>query len=349
MDKNLDIKILGYSNTPHLSLEGFDIINVKRGKRLFEKFFLFLFRGIAFSWLFQKKQLNPEVLVYYGSSLRILVPLWIYSRAKGIKLVVDIVEWYDYSHLPFGKYGPMAWDVHVSMTFMIPKCDGVIAISTLLEKYYQNKGLPTVRVPILFDKDIASQNQLSEIKLNPNFLNLVYAGFPGKKDLIFNVIDAIRLINSDKKKIEFHILGMNGKELEMTYGKYPGNSVKTYGKQPRSFVNNFLRSADFSVLFRPSKRYAMAGFPTKFVESLSMGLPVLANISSDLGMYLEEGFNGLIAKDHQVDSIILTLKRALELDRESYEKMKVNARASAEIHFNYRNFTKKFSDFFLEI
>ncbi len=346
LEKNFEVKILGYSNTPHLNLEGFDIHNVKRGKRYLEKLFLYIFRGIAFCWLLQKMKKNPETLVYYGSSLRILVPLWIYSRIKGIKLVVDTVEWYDYSHLPFGKYGPMAWDVHIAMTMMIPKCDGVIAISRLLKKYYQNKGLPTVRVPILFDKDITPQNQHSEIKLNPDFLNLVYAGFPGKKDFIFNVIDAVRTINKDEKKIEFHILGMNDSELESMYGKHPGDSVKTYGKRPRTFVNNFLSSADYSVLFRPTKRYAMAGFPTKFVESLSMGLPVLANLTSDLEMYLKDGYNGLIAEDHQVESIISTLYRALEIDKESYRNMKANARISAETYFDYHNFSKKFSGFF---
>ncbi len=41
----------------------------------------------------------------------------------------------------------------------------------------------------------------------------------------------------------------------------------------------------------------MAGFPTKFVESLGAGCPVITNYTSDLDLYLKNGFNGFVVKD----------------------------------------------------
>jgi hypothetical protein len=69
------------------------------------------------------------------------------------------------------------------------------------------------------------------------------------------------------------------------------------GRIPRPQVLEELSKADFTVLMRSEEqRYAKAGFPTKFVESLATATPVIANSTSDLGMYLKDGENGYVVK-----------------------------------------------------
>ena len=64
-----------------------------------------LLRGInTLALLKENTQNYPELIVYYGNSSRFLFPLLSFARRKKIKLLVDVAEWYDYSHLPFGKY-----------------------------------------------------------------------------------------------------------------------------------------------------------------------------------------------------------------------------------------------------
>jgi glycosyltransferase involved in cell wall biosynthesis len=114
----------------------------------------------------------------------------------------------------------------------------------------------------------------------------------------------------------------------------------------REKVKGFLRGADFSVLYRPIERYAMAGFPTKFVESFSNGLPVLANLTSDLQWYLIDGFNGFISNGYSVESIEITIEKALKSRKEDRIKMKENAKNSAKQYFATNNFSSKFQSFF---
>jgi glycosyltransferase involved in cell wall biosynthesis len=101
--------------------------------------------------------------------------------------------------------------------------------------------------------------------------------------------------------IDIRIIGINKNQLVNTCGVSQqvldklGNSLKAVGRIPRDGVLKNLEEADFTVLMRsPDQRYAKAGFPTKVVESLSSGTPVICNITSDLGDYIRDGENGIV-------------------------------------------------------
>jgi len=345
LNENLSITLLGFSNSKISSFEGFKILNTAKGYSLFSRIINYTLRGIKFINILRKEKTTPEILIYYGSSSRILLPLMILCKIKRIKLVVDVVEWYEYSHLPLGKWGPLALDVHLAMKYLIPKTKGVIAISTFLEDYYKPK-LSTIRIPILIDKSEFDSNKVTPIDFNKNYLHLVYAGYAGKKDLIYHVIDAVQCINKESKKIEFHILGMTIEEIEKVKGCAVGESIKAYGKLSRREVSSFLGGADFSVLFRPIERFSKAGFPTKFVESLSNSLPVLGNLTSDLKFYLKDSFNGMIVENTEVNSIIRALEKALALTQSQKAVMKKNAQITAFDNFDYKKYSEIFKEFF---
>ena len=97
---------------------------------------------------------------------------------------------------------------------------------------------------------------------------------------------------------------------------------------------------------RPSdERYAKAGFPTKVVESLSLGTPMLCNLSSDLAMYLTDGENSIIIEDCSADACCSALRRILALSREQMNSMRLSARKTAEDAFDWRKYKEEVSMF----
>lgn len=60
------------------------------------------------------------------------------------------------------------------------------------------------------------------------------------------------------------------------------NKIIFWGKQLHKDSLNILKSADYSIFIREKSRLTMAGFPTKFVESVSCGVPVITSDTSDL-------------------------------------------------------------------
>jgi glycosyltransferase involved in cell wall biosynthesis len=99
---------------------------------------------------------------------------------------------------------------------------------------------------------------------------------------------------------------------------------------------------DFFDFLRPTKKYAMAGFPTKFVESLGAGCPVITNYTSDLDLYLKNGFNGFVVKDLNIESILEIFNTLDSLSFDKLDEMKKNAYQTAEKHFHFSNFENQF-------
>jgi glycosyltransferase involved in cell wall biosynthesis len=346
---NFNMTIIGYSDIPRMQQDKLSIINVKRGNSYFGKLFYFLFRSFFIIELLKKCSCKGDIVIYYGTSTRILLPLYLYCKIKKRPLVVDVVEWYDYNNLKFGRYGPLAIDVHFCLTWLIPKCDGIIAISSYLENYYNKIGKRTVKIPILVDT-LENYNVATTVPdFNRNNLNLIYAGFSKKKDFVLNVIDAVEKVNNEGFKVRFHLLGPTLSQLRSQSLIDLSDAIVCHGKIPQEQVPYYLERADFSVLLRPNKRYAHAGFPTKFVESLNAGLPVIANYTSDLDLYLKDGINGFVIEDCSVSALMDKLKYIISLDRNRFQQLRINARQTAIENFDYRLYSDKFDEFLSNI
>lgn len=342
--------IIGYGESKEIIYDGITIKNVKKGKGLIQKLFYFVFRGFFVSKLLSKELIQPGILIYYGCSFRFLFPLRRYALKKKIKIICDIAEWYNPSHLPAGgKLSPLSLDVSLGLKYSVPKCDGVIAISTFLENYFISQNVKTIRIPVLVDTIKLEKTAFNIESFNEKYINLIYAGFPGKKDLIWNVIEAVEKLSQEKINIRLHILGPTLDELGIKSVNHLVSSIICYGRINQEIVPEYLKQADFSILIRPDQRYAQAGFPTKFVESLNAGLPVIANLTSDLSYYLKEGYNGFIVKDCSANSIMEVLKKVVVLNKSKIKIMKSNSVLTAEENFDYRLFSGRFSKFFNEI
>lgn len=57
----------------------------------------------------------------------------------------------------------------------------------------------------------------------------------------------------------------------------------------QDLIPAYYKKADFMVLLRETNRKSMAGFPTKFAESMTVGVPVITNATSDLAKHVING------------------------------------------------------------
>jgi glycosyltransferase involved in cell wall biosynthesis len=327
---------------------GFEYINIgKANANIFSRAFYYFFGGYIMRRILACKKI--DLIILYGGSTRYLIPLKTFAKKHGIKLILDLVEWYDYSHLPLGKWGPFALDVHYSMTRLAPTCDGIIAISSFLENYYTSAGCKVIRIPSLIDNSDSRFMQNGPKVREDDYLNIVYAGFPGKKDLIQVVVTSIQQLNEEGYKIKLHIIGPAKSEFEKICSDVilnPAASyIKFYGRVDQALVPKLLSNCDFSILVRPDFRYANAGFPTKFVESLASGVPVITNLTSDIGLYLKNGEQGFVLNDCSQDSVLSILRYAYTLDTKSLLYMKKVAKETAAEKFHFSNYSKAVSLF----
>lgn len=289
------------------------------------------------------KALNLEIdaIIIYNPDLYWSRTMLNYCIRNNIKLISDITEWYDNNELYFFQWFPN-W---LNMTWLQHKIKNKIVISNYLNSYYSESN--NVVIPPLCDLNEKKwKSSVEDMRIKPfNGITLIYAGNPGKKDLVHTVINAVNSLASEGEKIRFLILGIS---KEAYYNKYNKkllsnklvDNIIFLGRVSQELVPAYYKYSDFMVLLREPTRKNMAGFPTKFAESITAGVPVIANSTSDLCKYIKSGKNGFLARGCDYNSIVETLKVMLHtLDKTKLSEIKNETRTmiSSFDYMNYRN------------
>lgn len=275
-----------------------------------------------------------------------------YSKKHGSKIIVNAVEWYDQESTRFkGVRGKINLIKNrLALMCIHKKMGNILAISSLLDNYYKNRGCNTITIPTIVDlSEYASVLNISSNESDK--LCVAYAGSPGRKDYIANAIRAIELLTeAERAKAELHFYGPEIKALydlgltEEFLSTYKEN-IFCHGRIPYAEVKEKIAAADFTVLLRPNKRYANAGFPTKVGESMACGTPVIANITSDLGKYIIDGKTGIVCANESPEACAEAFRRALAMTAEEKTAMRRAAYEMANTAFDYRAYVDKMSEF----
>ncbi len=263
-----------------------------------------------------------------------------YTKKNSIPLLHDSVEWYSPEQFSIGRFHPTYIAKDRWNRKHIDESVRVIAISSYLEKHFKSKGIITTRIPVIMDVN----RMVCDKRIDPQKVVFLYAGSPGKKDYLDVVVKSFASIQSNVS-YECRLIGITKEQLVTLCGVDPvyieklGDKLCCMGRIPRTQVLEELSKADFTILMRSEKqRYAKAGFPTKFVESLATATPVIANVTSDLEMYLKNNENGYIVPDETSYALSKVLLNAMTLSYERRCKMQKTARQTAEEYFDYKQY-----------
>ncbi|PQJ21098.1 glycosyltransferase [Tenacibaculum sp. SG-28] len=147
------------------------------------------------------------------------------------------------------------------------------------------------------------------------------------KDKIDYLVDAfIEVHRKGITNFKFIILGITKEEYEENFKGVKDlniTNIEFLGKKSHTEVLNALKGADFSIFYRPKNIVTKAGFPTKFVESISCGTPVITNKSSNLSDYFDKyNFLGILIDDFGKNKLTETLINVLEMNKTDIVKLK---------------------------
>lgn len=297
--------------------------------------------------------LNPKpiAIILYSGDMPYLIRLMPWCKNHCIPLIYEASEWYDPRNMPGGRYGPYRINFEITMRYLVPRVRNVITISSYLYNHYKQLGCETICIPPTIDI-IHFQNFMKEH--NGSLIKIGYTGTPAKnKDLFNNFLEAFYQIDPMGERFQFNVAGQTDSEI-LNYPAMKTRGIKklpmvirNIGKVSHSDAIKLIGNSDFSILLRYPKRYAQAGFPTKVVESMVMGTPVICNLTSDLYKYIQDGISGIVCNDHHVESLINALHRVKKLSSQEISNMSANARKIAEDSFDYRSYVSALDGFIL--
>lgn len=242
----------------------------------------FLFRGHkTMSWI--KNSDKFDLIIAYNPPAIFAARLQKYGQRNGVKTALDSTEWYQSTHLPGGRFGLAALENYFRMRVIYPRFQNIICISRFLSKYFAGRNI--VQIPPLVSQKINHRRTRKPGKT----INLVYAGSPGQKDDLLPVIRALPGLNKQGGiKTHLTVAGVDWSTLtrHLTENQLSPEAYKDFitclGRIPKTDVAALYDKSDFSILFRQNQRYAIAGFPTKSVESWASGCPIICNRVGDI-------------------------------------------------------------------
>lgn len=264
-------------------------------------------------------------------------------KKRNIRLYADCTEWYSYEGFSPKKLLIQA-DSFLRMRFVQKRLDGMIAISRYLERYYR-KHLKTVVLPPMIDSDDPKWRR-TERERHSARLQLVYAGSTGAHKDRLNVM--VRAIPGISEQVCLSVVGITAEKYLQLYPNDRAliaeltetGALCFRGRLSHREAIEAVKNADLTLFFRQKSRLTSAGFPTKFVESVSCGTPVVTTDTSDLKDYSKDGKNAALLS---VNCFEEELGAFLEAFAKSEKRIPVEPQT-----FDYRRFVPALQDFFRE-
>ena len=260
-------------------------------------------------------------------------------RHKGVKVYADCTEWHQApkgSRFRFLKIADTFKRIH----FDDYHVDGLIVISSYLEKYYSE--CHKIRIPPIFDyKDTRNEQvMLSEIK------RFVFTGtISAQKETVYEIVKASEELRSRGYDFSVDIYGISTEEYIRSCNEkesHNNESIIFHGRVSHDECLNAVRNAHFQVFIREANLVNTAGFPTKFGESFASGTPVITTPTSDIPLFLKDGYNGFVVQDSLSD----VMEKAIKMSDEEYSKMR--KMVDTNYCFDYRSYVDGFKEFLVK-
>lgn len=232
----------------------------------------------------------------------------------------------------------------------IPFYDGIVVISSNLEKYFSKLTRKIIKVPILCDTSNVALN--SRIPgFDGKVFKICFAGYINCKKEGFNILlEAMQRVNQ-LTKIELYLYGI----LNEVDRQELNRLKEVFGLQDNIFYLGNIDSRELLheftkyhllILPRPLNPQTKYGFSTKLSEYLVSGVPILITDVSDNSMYIKDNYNGYVIPPGSVSAMADKIHEIMTNYNNCASRIALNAFQTAHEKFDYRLFSQTLKDFF---
>ncbi|TDQ31165.1 glycosyltransferase family 4 protein [Zeaxanthinibacter enoshimensis] len=286
-----------------------------------------------------------------------LMALFYIKLYRGLPLYTEFNEIRKYSS---AFHPPMRWSTPIYsvkkiifitlFTVMEPLLrfyDGIICISSAIQKYANDYNSRTIRIPILTDPKPPNKNP-EKIFHTAGYFNIGFSGsiHPTKENLL-KFFHLIKLLNSEGYSVKFNLCGIVSSTFKSEFHEIINNtSVISYaGNLNQKDLKDFLSQQDLLVVPRGFSLQNKYGFSTKLSDYLNQGKIVLVTDISDNALYIKDGHNGFIVPPDDDLAMYKKIRHIIDNYREILKTVPDHAMATSRKEFFYLNFKNVLTDF----
>ncbi|MEB2781269.1 glycosyltransferase family 4 protein [Algoriphagus sp. C2-6-M1] len=283
-EKNSDKAKLKIFKNRNYSLKGFSIL-----------YKLLILVCVHFYILFNRS----STFIFYGEFSNLYFIKLLKSRKS--KWISERNEFP--SHIISSSISTLSYKRSVRYDLFMSNFDALITCSEALRIYYSkfiSPNSPIFILPAIVNTDLFyTKGEYNKTKVR----YITYCGDWGNnKDGVPDLIRAFNVFSKNHIDFKLQLIGSTSNlkdynEIKSLILKFNlGSKVELVGRVSHSSVPNFYQYADILVLCRPSNKQAEGGFPSKVVEYLASGKPVLVTDVGELSNYFVDNLNIFYSK-----------------------------------------------------
>ena len=235
-----------------------------------------------------------DSVILFGQSWCQAMPLVKACKRLGITVVPVCTEWWRFARDVARFY----WDQEMFRLRLLPKVDGIIAISRLWEDYACSQNMRVVRIPSLGDDFPVAPGMDSK---PCGEFRLVYVGMLFRRDLPMTLLAGVREALRRGLSVRLIVVGRTdvcpeAKRAQAEASDCPvlRGHVEFTGWISDQAMGEQRRLADAFVLLREDDWQTRACFPTRLPEYLLTTKPTIISDAGDIPLYLQHRQNAWV-------------------------------------------------------
>ena len=183
--------------------------------------------------------------------------------------------------------------------------------------------------------------QFSNVTKEYDCVNFLFIGRIIKEKGVIELLEAAKKLKFQNFKFKLHLIGElnpnNPNSLkENTFYKFIDNEYIFFSKSEFDIRKYIIKN---HCIILPSYR---EGMPKSLLESSSMGRPILGSNTTGINELIIDNFNGLLFEPRNIESLFLTMKKFILLNKADKHKMSLNARSIVEKYYSVENVVDKY-------
>lgn len=262
------------------------------------------------------------VAAHYSDAIMVLlynVPFLLLKNCKAyfgkrnIKVCYDCTEWTPVTEGSFAKRFIKKWDCKLIRNRLGKESDGLIVVSKMMQKAYQDQKNLLYLPPLV---DITDTIWHPNPPYTPQTFEFCFAGMlDGDKDSLDKIVEGFSKMKRDQA-----ILRIIGVTKDAFLVHYPAmskvleelaDSLIFMGRRSHAETISYVLGCSCYIFVRKPDTRNNAGFPTKFAEAFTCGRPIIATEISDIGEYMRMCDRGILLKSPDTEKIAAAMETVM--------------------------------------
>jgi glycosyltransferase involved in cell wall biosynthesis len=281
---------------------------------------------------------RPDVVIATSPQLLVALSGWWLAWCKRVPFVFEVRDLWPESlaAVGMGTSNSLLYKILAKLAaFLYRRSDHVVVVTSAFEDYLvKHWRVPREKMSViengvetdLFSPEAGTSLQ-KELHTNGKFV-VSYIGTMGMAQGLETIIQAAAQLQDTNPEVDFLIVGEGAEKERMIAMAAASNlrNLRFIDQQPRETVPAYIRASDACLVPLKKSDLFKTVIPSKMLEFMSCGCPVILGVNGQARAILEEACGGLAIEPENADALADAV-RYLAANRETARELGKNGRA----------------------